>query len=116
MVQQLSHLGQFRYKIMYIPGKDNCWGDLFSRWRRTSGEANRRRVVSMKVRAVAVYARADTDFTLLSKNAIKASQSEVAFKGEQIENMRTMFGALEVGSENLYGTPRDRRHLLSIFK
>ena len=27
-------LGQFQYTIVHIPGNENCWGDLLSRWGR----------------------------------------------------------------------------------
>lgn len=65
---------------------------------------------------MAVYARADADFTLPTKNAIKASQPQMAPEDEQNDTMPMMFGTLELHFESLYRVLRKRRHVPWILK
>ena len=74
-----TYLGQFDYQIVHIPGSENCWGDLLSRWRKlgtgSDGEVSGSVVPRfVHVRAMAVYACLDADYRLPSKSAIKHKQ------------------------------------------
>lgn len=75
------------------------------RWRRISTASESKREESLKTRAVAVYADADANFALPSKNAIKESKLQVAPEHRQDETILTMFGALELNLEGLYHVP-----------
>lgn len=73
-----THSGQLCDDIMHIKGKESCWGDLLSRLRQISAEADGERKGSLSVCALAVCARADADFSLPSNTAIKPSQLQMA--------------------------------------
>lgn len=85
LLQWRAYREQLRHEITHIPSEENCWSDLLSRWWRTGAKADGEMERSLGIRAAAIYPRADTDVILPSKNAIKASQLQVAPPNKQEE-------------------------------
>ena len=82
---------------MHIPGSENCWGDLLSRWRNlgtgTDGEVSGSvEPGSVQVRSMAVYACHDAKYNLPTKSAIKDKQLELADLMGEHTSVRTAFG------------------------
>lgn len=68
-----THLGRFRYKTVYIPGAENCWGNFLLKWWEIGRGARGEALGSVPLRAIAVSAFADAYWTLSSKTATQSS-------------------------------------------
>ena len=61
-------MSQFNYVIQHIPGEDNHWGDLLSRWRVLDSEGP-----LVRVNVIVVDAPPTGDYQMPSKGEIKDS-------------------------------------------
>lgn len=87
---------------MHISGEKICLGDILTIGRAENRlKADVERGGSLTVGAVAVCTRADLDFTLQAKNAIKKSKLQVALEDKQDMAKLKIFGTLELDSESL---------------
>ena len=66
-------MSQFNYVIQHIPGEDNHWDDLLSRWRVLDSEGP-----LVRANIIAVVAPPTGDYKMPSKNEIKDRQDAVA--------------------------------------
>ena len=110
MAQRLENwkcvLGQYRYAIEHIPGEQNCWGDILSRWVK---------VPVVPVRSVAVHCPCDADDSLPSLDVIRASQKKaVANRGADIRSFSTTFGPAALGGDGLFRVHVGERDVLWI--
>ena len=73
--QRLEHwrtfLSQYLIEIVHISGEHNCWGDLLSRWRTLTPETPE---APVPVKTAAVFAMPKADYSLPTKDVIKARQ------------------------------------------
>ena len=87
-------MSQFNYVIQHIPGEDNHWGDLLSRWRVLDSEGP-----LVRANVIAVVAPPTGDYQMPSKGEIKDRQAAVA-RG-QVE-VATPLGTVTRGEYELY--------------
>ena len=87
-------MSQFNYVIQHIPGEDNHWSDLLSRWRVLDSEGP-----LVRANVIAVVAPPTGDYQMPSKGEIKDRQDAVA-RG-QVE-VATPLGTVTRGEDGLY--------------
>ena len=95
---------QFNYVIQHIPGEDNHWGDLLSRWRVLDSEGP-----LVRANVIAVVSPPTGDYQMPSKGDIKDRQDAVA-RG-QIE-VATPLGTVTRGEDGLYRVSYQGRMVL----
>ena len=66
-------MSQFNYVIQHIPGENNHWGDLLSRWRVLDSEGP-----LVRANGIAVVAPQTVDYQMPSKSETKGRQDAVA--------------------------------------
>lgn len=82
---KLSH---FRYTVMHIPGDDNSWADLLSRWRASDETDKERRQISRKFSLSTLFIAPfcpdlDPDFQWPSLKDVEHAQTAALEKGEE---------------------------------
>ena len=87
-------MSQFPYVIQHIPGTDNHWGDLLSRWRVLDSNS---RVV--RVNVLAVVAPAMGDYVMPCKSEIGDRQDAEARGQDKVD---TLLGMVIRGEDGLY--------------
>ena len=87
-------LGQFPYTIVHIPGNENCWGDLLSRWvTRPGGPV----CVHASVKYADVLFAGNDKFP--TKEVVRGVQAAAAGDGPTLD---TALGVASIESEGLY--------------
>ena len=87
-------MSQFNYVIQHVPGEDNHWGDLLSRWRVLDSEGP-----LVRANVIAVVARPTGDYQMPPKDKIKNRQDAVACG--QVE-VATSLGTVTRGEDGSY--------------
>ena len=97
-------MNEFDYVIQHIPGEDNHWGDLLSRWRVLGSEGP-----LVRANFIAVVAPLTGDYQMPSKSEIKDRRDAVA-RG-QVEVV-TPLGTVTRGEDGAYHVSYQRRLVL----
>lgn len=105
----MNLLGQFPDDVMHIPGEDKCSGDLLSRWRRTSADADGELLWWVGYGKIAVCASADVVYALPSKSAMKSSQLQT-----RVQLMTMSCGTARCKTEEFFGVSQSVNQTLRI--
>lgn len=112
--QRLKHwrtfLRQYRFTIVHIPGAENNWGDLLSRFRP-------KQPATMPLRATAVFSDRSTDYPWPTKQTIRETQAMLLDQ----PGAETPVGLAQRGSDGAYrvvvhsgiNCPRDVRRSIT---